>query len=96
MKEVVFEENSSLKRVGEDAFNNCSDLKNISLPEGLESLGKGCFAYSGLEEIIIPSSVTAIEHGAFSNCGGLKKVTFHEDSRLQRIGSLCFCDCGLE
>lgn len=38
LTEVLFEENSSLKRLGDGVFFACSSLKNICLPEGLESI----------------------------------------------------------
>ena len=43
LREVIFEEGSKLKKIGKCAFQSCSRLKNISLPEGLEYIGKYCF-----------------------------------------------------
>ena len=47
-------------------------------------------------EIKIPSSVTTIGPEAFRNCGSLKKVTFQEESGLEKIQYLCFGSAGLE
>ena len=76
LREVVFEEGSALRKIGQSAFQSCSNLKRICLPDGLERIGNACFLCSSLEEIAIPSSVTVIGNGAFSYCEGLKKVTF--------------------
>ena len=76
LREVVFEKRSRLKKIGQSAFQNCSRLRSISLPEGLESIGRYCFYESCLEEIAIPSGVTELEDHAFSDCKSLKKVTF--------------------
>ena len=45
---------------------------------------------SDIESITIPASVREIGTGAFYNCKNLRKVTFEEKSRLERIGKECF------
>lgn len=56
---------SQIKVIPMYAFGNCKALKTIELPNGLETIGLGCFGESGLETIQIPSSVTTIEDHAF-------------------------------
>lgn len=52
-----------------------SNLKSIILPEGLQMIPDGAFAYCrGLKEIIIPESVSKIGYRAFVNCESLSKV----------------------
>ena len=43
--------------------------------------------------IKIPASITSIGSSAFSNCTGLTKVTFAENSRLESIGRSAFFNC---
>ena len=43
LKEVVIEEESHLKTIGKEAFNNCCDLSKITFPEKLEKIGLGAF-----------------------------------------------------
>ena len=43
LKEVVFEDGSTLKTIGDAAFTGCSALEKIVLPEGLEEIGFGSF-----------------------------------------------------
>lgn len=43
----------------------------------------------------IPSTVEVIGMSAFSGCTALSKVTFGNDSQLQEIKSMSFCDCEL-
>ena len=43
LKEVVFEEGSRLRTLGESAFWRCNSLAKISLPEGLKSVGDSVF-----------------------------------------------------
>ena len=46
------------------------------------------FAYSGIEEIIIPSSVTSLDEGVFSECERLNKVVLQDG--LETIKEQCF------
>ena len=56
---------TGLKRLGYEAFAECGRLRTVLLNDGLEAIGGNCFAQSGLEEIVIPSSVKYIESGVF-------------------------------
>ena len=76
LKRVTFREGSALRKIGEEAFYGCTSLRNISLPEGLELVGKKCFCMCGLEEIAIPNSVVTLEDGALYHCYSLKRVLF--------------------
>lgn len=39
--------------IGEYAFCECEDLKSVTLPEGMESIGYGAFKYCGLKSITV-------------------------------------------
>ena len=56
----------SLREIGQDAFYASSRLRSVQLPEGLERIGSGVFHYSGMEEIVIPSTVSKIDGGFIS------------------------------
>ena len=43
LKEVVFEAGSVLKKIGNRAFYDCTSLRNILFPDGLETIGTICF-----------------------------------------------------
>lgn len=54
---------SSLKKIGPYAFQYCTKIMSITLPEGLETICDGAFDHmSGLEDekMLIPSTVTTI------------------------------------
>ena len=64
-----------MKRIGASAFVQCKNLKELTLPDGLESIGIGSFSFSGLETISIPDG-TAIEGGStFLDCASLASVS---------------------
>lgn len=61
---VVF--GANVKTVGDEAFEGCSNLKEIRLNDTLESIGKMAFCYVGAKELVIPASVTEIGEAAFN------------------------------
>ncbi len=72
LTKVTFAEESSLLTIGGQAFDGNVSLKDIKLPAGLTTVGEYAFrgiAYEGI--MIIPSSVRALEAGAFADCDGL-------------------------
>ena len=69
---------STLKQIGCKAFENCRELRNVQLPEGLEYIGRKCFCYSGIESIVFPSTLKTVSACAFQDCKELKSVTLNE------------------
>ncbi len=62
--------------IGSYAFNDCSNLVNITIPNSVTSIEKyAFFKCKSLTEITIPNSVTSIGEGAFRNCTGLRSIT---------------------
>ena len=82
------------------AFDNCASLASVKLSKGLISLGEFSFgSCEKLTEINIPKSLKECgswcEEGPFSNCKGLKTVTFEKGTT--RIANDLFGNCtGLE
>ena len=78
--------------VYERAFENCSNLKSVRLPEGVTELREGTFlGCSSLTDFIIPSGITAIGDRAFSGCCSLANLTIPE--KVTTIGYLAFGNC---
>ncbi len=62
--------------IGERAFEGCSELTSITIPDGVITIGDSAFwSCSGLTSITIPDSVTSIGIGAFSGCIELTSIT---------------------
>ena len=59
---------TTLKRIEHSAFIGCKSLKKIKLPEGLEYIGKTCFAESCLRKVQPPSSLKVADCAAFKDC----------------------------
>ena len=58
------------------AFENCSGLTSVTIPNSVTSIGNNAFENcSGLTSITIPNSVTSIDNSAFYGCNGLTSIT---------------------
>lgn len=74
------------------AFNNCTGLTSITIPDSVTSIGDYAFnGCSGLSSITIPDSVTSIGSGAFRDCTGLTSVTIPDS--VMSIGDYAFYGC---
>lgn len=66
---------NSVTTIGDGAFYNCADLKNINIPNSVTSIGSCAFEQCRwLTSITIPNSVTSIGDSAFYNCRQLKEM----------------------
>lgn len=71
-------------------------ITKVVIPEGVEKIGSYAFAnLTALTEIVLPSTLTAIEYGAFYGCTSLEKITFSGENNLKIINQNAFEKCGL-
>lgn len=57
----------TIKRIGDTAFEDCSNLRAINFPEGLLEIGVGAFKFSGLSSVVLPAGLQKISDEAFVN-----------------------------
>lgn len=77
--------------VYEYAFRG-SSINAISLPDGLQYIGKEAFYdCQSLAEIDIPSTVAEVGNSAFYSCYALKKVTLREGLKTIRERAFGYC-----
>ena len=66
---ITFDDN--ITAVGEHAFDGCTTLTYIELPEGITSVGDYAFANcSAMEYISLANTITSIGNYVFENCTG--------------------------
>lgn len=83
---------STVREIGEYAFQDCCRLKAIDLPQGLVQIGKGAFAGCRLLETIrISPLIQTIEVEAFSQCDSLTELILPPN--LLEIKDCAFENC---
>ena len=81
-----------VESIGESAFNECTGLTNITIPDSVTSIGNFAFCEcTSLTRIIIPDSVTSIGNFAFSYCTSLTSITI--SNSVTSIGKYAFKYC---
>ena len=82
---------ANTKIISSYAFEDCSGLTSITIPNSVTSIGSSAFSgCEGLTTITIPDSVTSIGSSAFSGCEGLTSITIPDS--VTSIGEWAF-DC---
>lgn len=75
LRTIDFASSSQLTTIGDWAFYNCHNLRNLSLPEGLTNIGDAAFyGCHYLSEITLPSSILSICDNAFATCSRMEKM----------------------
>ena len=70
IKTLIIDE--GVTSIGARAFQSCSNLSNVQLPNSLISINSDAFCNCrSLTNITIPNSVTSIEYSAFESCTNL-------------------------
>lgn len=94
LQTVIFAEGSQLKAFPFAAFEGCTALTGITIPDGMTELNNNSFMNcTSLESITIPAAVTELGDQSFIGCGKLADVCFAENSRLTNIKWAAFKQC---
>ena len=81
-----------VKRIGDSAFEDCSSLTSIELPDSVTKIGRDAFnGCRSLTSIELPDSVTEIGSGAFIWCSSLTSIELPDS--VTEIGGYAFSRC---
>ena len=82
----------SVTSIASYAFDGCSGLTSVVIPNSVTSIGSSAFSgCSRLTSIEIPNSVTSIGSYAFQSCYGLTSITI--PNSVTSIGEWAFAEC---
>lgn len=92
-----FDISRSVRRIGPNAFAQCTELQHCHIPDTVQTIGQNAFAQSGIVCATVPEDAS-IGDGLFAGCRWLVVATIPESIRvespfdkdgLRRL----FCDC---
>ena len=75
--------NAKTVAIGEYAFQSCTNLEDVTIPEGVTTIDR--YAFSGCSSLMIirlPETLTAINDGAFNSCTNLVEIFNDSDLTL--------------
>ena len=76
--QIKHKSRANITSIGASAFENCTNLASINLPNGLESIGEKAFAgCTSLTKITVPESLTTMGTKAFEGCINVSEVNFN-------------------
>ena len=78
-------------RIGNSALWGMVSLNNVTIPDGVKTIGDRAFEGCGVTKIDLPDSVTRIGKEAFENCDNLEEVKLSKS--LTDIGNAAFANC---
>lgn len=86
-------EDIAVTSIGRVAFYGCTDLKSVSMPQGLTVIGSNAFDSCGsLTDVVIPDGVTSINASAFYKCMTLSHVSIPDSVTYIGVGAFLGCD----
>lgn len=82
----------SITKIGDSAFRNCVNLKEVIIPDSVKSIGYSAFAYCrNLTKIVLPKNLTDLDSMAFDYCGKLSSIVIPDGVTTIGFATFRFC-----
>ena len=92
MPKNYFDSSGQPGKIWNGAFNGCSSLQSIYIPENITSIGNSAFSDCfSLQSIYIPENITSISQNAFRECSSLQSINI--PNGITSIGDGAFSGC---
>lgn len=89
---ILAEGNKGLEKIGGTAFENCTSLQTISMPDTVKQLGYAVFRNcQNLVNVKLSSNIQIINSHTFAGCSKLREITIPEG--IREIKGFVFQDC---
>ena len=90
INEIIIEK--EVTNIGDRAFEDCSNLLNIEIPDNVVNIGSHAFSgCSSLKTLKMPNGIKDINFGLFGECSSLVSVNIPET--VEKIGKYAFSNC---
>ncbi len=90
LKKVTLQ--NGIRYIGDDVFENCISLSEISVPSSLLCIDNGAFLEcKSLERIDFSEGLRCIDDSAFYGCGSIEEIKLPDS--VEYLGSYAFFDC---
>ena len=83
----------SVTEIRTNAFDECSNLRTVTLSPGLTTIAQHAFRRTGLTSISLPDTVTNIGNDAFYECTALETVVLPNGGGITTIPARIFQNC---
>lgn len=75
LEKLTFAKDTALATIGRNAFNGCTKLGIVALPDALEAVSDGAFSgCTSLSNLVLGAAIAYIGRDAFRDCGNDKKT----------------------
>ena len=92
VEEVIFADSETTCLIDSDAFNGCTALTTLRLPEGLVGIGYRAFqGCTGLTSVDLPDTVYDVADNTFAGCTALETITLPD--KLTALAAGMFAGC---
>lgn len=82
----------TVSELGTSAFAHCENVRSVTVPDSIKSIGRFSFEGSSVEQVVLPQGIKSIPFGAFSDCS-LKEITVPDS--VETIERQAFEKCDL-
>ena len=66
----------SLRLIEDWSFANCTSMENLTIEEGVPSINRDVFQFSGMKKVVLPSTLDFIGDNLFYQCPNLEELDF--------------------
>lgn len=88
---------NSLRTIEDQAFQNCTNLQDIAIPNKISVIPTGCFENNtSLSKVKLPESLTEIKGYAFNGCTNLFDIFIPDAIGSLIIGKYAFQGCHMD
>ena len=89
----VFEVPQGVTVVADNAFTQCTGLKEVVFPNDVSSIGLGAFSFNTvIERVTLPNGLKEISNMAFDGCKALEEIVIPDNVESIGVSTFMYCE----